>query len=131
MNRIPFFRSTLAAVLLALAPAAHTQTTTQPENLPKVQAQKGVQLQLTAMKTPLVFEPNRGQAVSRFQWIGRGAGFRIGLTSDGAMLEFRDRKAAAPSKQLFINSSGLTNPRTKQGSAQGTLVKLHLSGSNG
>ena len=62
---------------------------------------------------------------------GRGAGFRIGITSDGATLEFRDRKAAAPSKQLFVNSSELTNPRPKQGSAQGTLVKLRLLGSNG
>jgi hypothetical protein len=109
------------ATLLTVAPTAHTQTRTQPENLPKVQAQKGVQIQLTSMKTPLVFEPNRGQAVSEFQWIGRGAGFRVGITSDGAMLEFRDRKAAAPSKQFFVNASELTKPRTKQKSAQGTL----------
>ena len=130
MDRIPFLRFALMATLLTVAPTAHTQTSTQPENLPKVQAQKGVQIQLTSMKTPLVFEPNRGQAASEFQWIGRGAGFRIGITSDGAMLEFRDRKAAAPSRQLFVNASELTKPRTKQ-SVQGTLVKFHLLGSNG
>ena len=68
MARIQFLRFALTATLLTVAPTAHAQTRTQPENLPKVQAQRGVQIQLTAMKTPLVFEPNRGQAVSEFQW---------------------------------------------------------------
>ena len=82
------------------------------------------------MKTPLIFEPNCGQAVSEFRWIGRGAGFRVGITSDGAMLEFRDRKAAAPAKQFFVNAAELTKPRTKQESANGALFKFHLLSSN-
>ena len=130
MRRIPFLGLALGAALLTVASAVHTQTRTQPENLPKVQAEKGVQIQLSSMKTPLVFEPNRGQAISQFQWIGRGAGFRVGITSDGATLEFRDRKAAAPSRQSFVNASELTSPRTKQKVAQSTLVKFHLLGSN-
>jgi hypothetical protein len=102
MRRIPFLGLALGAALLTVASAVHTQTRTQPENLPKVQAE---QIQLSSMKTPLVFEPNRGQAISQFQWIGRGAAFRVGITSDGATLEFRDRKAAAPSRQSFVNAS--------------------------
>ena len=130
MTHIPFLRFALGAILLTAAPAVHAQNRTQPENLPKIQPQKGVQIELTSMKTPLVFEPNRGQAVSGFQWIGRGAGFRVGIASEGAMLEFRDRKAAAPSRQVFINASELTNPRTKQQSAQSAVVKFRLVGSN-
>ena len=130
MARIPFLRFALGVMLLTVAPAAHTQTRTQPENLPKVQPQKGVQIELTSMKTPLIFEPNQGQAVSEFQWTGRGAGFRVGITSDGAMLEFRDRKAAAPAKQFFVNAAELTKPRTKQESVNGALLKFHLLSSN-
>ncbi len=131
MARFPFLRLALTVMLLIVASTGHTQTRTEPENQPKAQAQKGVELQLSSMKTPLVFEPNRGQAVSEFQWIGRGAGFRVGIGSDGAVLEFRDRTAPAPSRRLFANASELTKSRQKQKSAQSTLVKFHLLGSNG
>ena len=92
MTRTSLLRLALAAVFLIVAPDARTQTKTiQPTNEPKVQTQPGVEIKLSDMKTPLVFEPNLGQANSEFPWIGRGAGFRVGINSDGATLEFRDR----------------------------------------
>jgi len=56
------------------------------------------QAQMLAGNAPLVFEPNRGQAPANVQWLARGSRFVIGLTSDGAVLEFRDEgnSPAAP-----------------------------------
>ena len=131
LARIPFLTFVLTAAFLILAPTVQMQTTAQPKSQPRAQSQKGVQIQLSSTKTPLVFEPNLGQAASEFQWIGRGAGFRLGITSDGATLEFRDRSAVTPSKPLFPNASQVTKSSTKQKSAQSTLVKLHLAGGSG
>src|ERR1700722_121782 len=124
MARIPFFPLALAVAFLISASGAHTQTQSQ------IQPQKGVLIQLSPTATPLVFEPNRGQAASNFQWIGRGAGFRFGITSDDATLEFRDRTITTPSKPPFPDASQV-KAQTKQKAAQSTLVKLHLSGSTG
>jgi hypothetical protein len=125
-----FLRFTIImAPFLIHTSAAQTQT--PPDNHTKVPTQKGVQFQLSPAKTPLVFEPNRGQAASNFQWIGRGAGFRLGIGNDGATLEFADRKATSPAKPKFLNPSDLLKPQAKPRSAPDTLVKLHLSGSNG
>ena len=132
MTRTSLLRLTLVAVFLIVAPDARTQTkTTQPTNEPKVQAQPGVEIKLSDMKTPLVFEPNRGQANSEFPWIGRGSGFRVGINSDGATLEFRDRATAARSRHVFTSAAEVTKPKTKQKSAHSSLVKMHLLGSNG
>jgi len=130
MARIPFLAVVLSAAFLIVAPTVHMQTKVQPKSQSSAQAQKGVQIQLSSTKSPLVFEPNRGQAASEFQWIGRGAGFRLGITSDGATIEFRDRAATAPSKPLFPNASQVAKSSTRQ-KTQSTLVKLHLSGSSG
>ena len=127
-----FLRLALMATFLIVASDAHTQTkTAQPTGEPKVQTQPGIEIKLSSMTTPLVFEPNRGQAVSEFQWIGRGAGFRVGINSDGATLEFRDRATVPRSRHLFASAAEVTKPKTKQKSAQGSLVKMHLLGSNG
>jgi hypothetical protein len=131
MAHISFLPFALTATLLIVAPPAQTQTKIQPSSQPKAQTAKGVQVQLSPAKTALVFEPNRGQAASNFQWIGRGAGFRLGITSEGATLEFRDHAATTPSKPLFPNVSQIAKSQTNQKSAQSTLVKLHLPGSNG
>ncbi|MBB5341567.1 SBBP repeat-containing protein [Tunturiibacter gelidoferens] len=123
---------TLTAALLVVAPAVQSQT--QPNIRPKIQktqTPQGVEVQLSSAQTALVFEPNRGQASSNYQWIGRGAGFRLGITSDGATLEFGEHTAAKSSKPLFPNASQLSKVQTKQKSAQSTLVKLHLTGSDG
>jgi hypothetical protein len=130
MSHTSFLPFALAATILALAPAVQTQTKSQPAS-PKTQTPKGVQVQLSSTNTALVFEPNRGQAASNFQWIGRGAGFRLGIASDGATLEFRDNATPTPSKPLFPNASQVKKSQSTQKSAQSTLVKLHLSGSNG
>jgi Beta-propeller repeat len=130
MTQISFLPFALTATLLVLAPTVQTQTKSQPSS-PKTQTPTRIQVQLSPAKTALVFEPNRGQAASNFQWIGRGAGFRLGIASDGATLEFRDNAATTPSKPLFPNASQVMKSKTTQKSAQSTLVKLHLSGSNG
>ncbi|WP_353063765.1 SBBP repeat-containing protein [Tunturibacter psychrotolerans] len=129
MAPISFLRFAVAAPFLILASTAQTQTS--PNNKTETPTQKGVQFQLSPAKTPLVFEPNLGQAASNFQWIGRGAGFRLGIGNDGATLEFADRKATSPAKPKFLNPSDLLKPQANPKSAPDTLVKLHLSGSNG
>ncbi|WP_433983809.1 hypothetical protein RBB78_24230 [Tunturiibacter empetritectus] len=129
MAHISLLPLAVTATLLVVAPAVQTQT--RPNIQPTTQTPKGVEVQLSSAKTALVFEPNRGQAASDFQWIGRGAGFRLGITSDGATLEFGEHAAAKPARPLFPSASQLRKLQTKPKSAQSTLVKLHLSGSSG
>ncbi|MBB5343821.1 hypothetical protein HDF10_001796 [Edaphobacter lichenicola] len=129
MAHISLLPLAVTATLLVVAPAVQTQT--RPNIQPTPQTPQGVEVQLSPAKTPLVFEPNRGQAASDFQWIGRGAGFRLGITSDGATLEFGEHAAAKPARSLFPSVSQLRKLQTKPKSAQSTLVKLHLSGSSG
>ncbi|MBB5329771.1 SBBP repeat-containing protein [Tunturiibacter gelidoferens] len=124
-----FLRFAVTATFLFFTSAAQPQTPSS--NKTQTPTQKGAQFQLSPAKTPLVFEPNRGQAASNFQWIGHGAGFRLGISNDGATLEFVDRKATPPAKPRFLNPSDLAKPQAKSKSAPSTLVKLHLSGSNG
>ena len=130
MARIPFLRFALGVMLLTVAPAAHTQTRTQPENLPKVQPQKGVQIELTSMKTPLIFEPNRGQAVSEFQWTGRGAGFK-----SRNHVRRRDAGVSRPQgccarETIFCQRSRTDEAKDKTKSVNGALLKFHLLSSN-
>jgi hypothetical protein len=127
MSRI-LFPFGLMAVLLITTPIAQAQTNAPQEGQQK--AQPGVQIQLSSLQTPMVFEPNRGQADSGFQWIGRGAGFRVGIASDGATIEFHDRAAGTRSKSIFPDASTTTKAQNRQKSARSTLVKLHLSGSS-
>jgi len=124
MARIPF-----ALTVTFLIPVLSAQT--QVNTSSPTQTQKGIQIQLSSTETPLVFEPNRGQAASNFQWIARGAGFRVGITSDSATLEFRDRTATTPLKSPFPDASQVKKPQTKSKAAQSTLVNMHLGGSNG
>lgn len=111
---------------------AQAQPTTQAtiKAQPQTKAKAPVPLNLT--QTPLVFEPNRGQAAAEFPWIARGQGFRIGITADGAALEFRDRAAAVP-RPLFRRpfDTAKSPASTGKKTAQSSLVKLHLSGSGG
>jgi hypothetical protein len=120
----------LGSCLLA-APMSYAQTKVPAKNMAKAPKQKGADLQLSSMKTPLVFEPNRGQADPAFQWIGRGAGFRVGLGTNGATIEFRDRNAAGSPKPAMPDLKQLAKAREKPKGAHATLVKLHLAGSSG
>ena len=120
----------LGACLLA-APMLYAQTKVPAKNMAKAPKQKGAELQLSSLRTPLVFEPNRGQADPAFQWIGRGAGFRVGLGANGATIEFRDRNAAGSPKPPIPDLKQLAKAREKPKGAHSTLVKLHLAGSSG
>ncbi len=70
---------------------------------------------VSAIKTPLVFEPNKGQADPAFQWIGRGAGFRVGLGANGATIEFRDRNAASSPKPAIPDLKQLAKAGKSEG----------------
>ena len=118
-------------VCLLTPPLAYAQTKVPVGKMAKAPKQKGADLQLSPVKTPLVFEPNRGQADSAFQWIGRGAGFRVGLGSDGATIEFRDRNAASGPKPAIPDLKQQAKAKGKSKGAHPTLVKLHLTGSSG
>src|SRR5438045_2282125 len=71
----------------------NAETKTPTKNGSKTQAPNKVhpvaQVQMLAANNPLVFEPNRGQAPANVQWLARASRFIVGLTSDGAILEFR------------------------------------------
>src|ERR1700735_3252802 len=121
----------LASTFLAAAPIAGAQTKAQVKNQGNAHSPKGTQIQLSSVATPLVFEPNRGQASPEFQWIGRGSGFVLGIEPAGASLEFRNPTVAAPlpAKPLFPNAPALTTQKQTVKKAQSELVRLHLAGS--
>ena len=133
MARLRFFVVIYAVLSFAWAGILSAQTKTQPKSQAKAPTQNGTQIQLSSLQTPLVFEPNQGQANSDFQWIGRGAGFRLGLGSDGATLEFRDATVAPLTRAKPSFPSALVSTKEKQPAtkSQSTLVKMHLAGSSG
>ena len=95
------------------------------------------QAQMLAGNAPLVFEPNRGQAPANVQWLARGSRFVIGLTSDGAVLEFRDEgnSPAAPRSLGALTAPPQPNVNrsarpTVPKAVKSSQVKLHLSGSS-
>jgi hypothetical protein len=130
MIRLSFFAVAIATTCLTAATAAHAQNKTPVQQTPKTRQQKGVPVQLSSAQTPLVFEPNRGQAAPEYQWIGLGAGFRLGVGADGATIEFQDRTLATPPKPDLPDASQLMKPREKEKTAESTLVKLRLAGSS-
>lgn len=121
----------LTSTCLALVPTADAQSRTQSNNARNGQSAKGTQVQLSSTPRPLVFEPNEGQGNPQFQWIGRGAGFLVGIGSGGASIEFRNRSAAPPqrAKQLFPSATALMKQKQSAKAPQSELVKLHLAGS--
>lgn len=134
------------AIAFSLAvPVAQAQTDAQtkapakvaPKNPKAAKTPAAAQAQMLAGNAPLVFEPNRGQAPANVQWLARGSRFIIGLTSDGAVLEFRDEgnppvtprslsALTAPAQPGTNRSARPTMPKAVKGSQ----VKLHLSGSS-
>ena len=88
--------------------------------------------------TPIVFEPNRGQASADVQWLARGPGFQLGITSDGASVVLHDRPAATAPAPLSQRTEGTDVPQIFQRppissppkGAKHNVVKLRLAGSN-
>ena len=114
---------------------------TETKSAPKAQAPaKGAAVPAAQMLTanaPLVFEPNRGQAPSNVQWLARGSRFMIGLTSDGAVLQFRDEGnppvSPASLNPLTAPPQSNVKPFTRRAvpkTIKSSQVKLRLSGSN-
>src|SRR5580658_1323977 len=88
-----FAVASLAAGIPARA-QAQAQSKTEAKAAPKTPAPAkkttAAQAQMLTANAPLVFEPNVGQAPANVQWLARGSRFIIGITSDGAVMEFRD-----------------------------------------
>jgi len=116
---------------LVWAPKVNSQTTVPANKLAKAPKQKGTAPEHTEVKTPLVFEANVGQASPSYQWIGRGAGFRVGVGANGATIEFRDRTASAGPKLPVPDVKNMTKRQEKAKGAQSSQIVLHLTGSGG
>ena len=132
----------LMAKPLLAQPQSDAQTKTQSKTASKAPAPakpgavQGARVQMLTANAPLVFEPNRGQAPADVQWLARGSRFIIGLTSDGAILEFRDEgnPPVIPQSLRPLTASPQPNPSSSARPAapkpiKSSLVKLHLSGS--
>src|SRR5215813_5018890 len=64
--------------------------------------------------TPIVFEPNRGQASADVQWLARGPGYQLGITSDGATVVLHDRPAATAPAPPSQRTAGTDVPQVFQ-----------------
>ena len=90
---------------------------------------------MLSASAPLVFEPNQGQAPANVKWLARGSRFVVGLTSDGAVLEFRDEGNPPASPQsLQPLTASQPNPRqlgrrTAPPPVKSSAVTLRLTGS--
>ncbi len=146
--RVTFVGFLLTATFLMPQPLAQPQSSAQPgrqtKSRPKLPSkpqapakpQVAAQAQMLTAIAPLVFEPNRGQAPANVQWLARGSRFIIGLTSDGALLEFREegnppltpqslRLLTAPSQPAPNRSARPAVPAR----IKSAVVRVHLSGS--
>ncbi len=139
MPRFLLLPFALTAAIFAAAPLTQAQTTPTPKSFTqsptqaKVQPKSQPQVQPLPSQTPLVFEPNRGQAAPNVQWLARGSGFSVALTSDGATIEFHDRAASqAPAASSSIPQllPVRTPSRGPLASVQSSVVQMHLSGGN-
>jgi Beta-propeller repeat len=134
-----FAVASLAAGIPARA-QAQAQSKTEAKAAPKTPAPAkkttAAQAQMLTANAPLVFEPNVGQAPANVQWLARGSRFIIGITSDGAVMEFRDEgNPPLPGHSLRTfatpppgNAGGFTRPVAPK-SEKSSLVKMQLSGS--
>ena len=61
-------------------------------------------------KLPLAFEPNRGQADAREQYLARGAGYTIALRPGGAAIATRQDTV----QLQFVGAKGLSRPVSEQ-----------------
>ena len=87
-------------------------------------------------KVPLGFEPNHGQTDTTVQYVSRGAGYCIFLTSDGAVLELNKSSGANGQKK----ESGIRRQAPENGSVRSTtdsgllttnsIFKMELVGAN-
>ena len=128
MARKLLFAITFAVTALVPVMPVPGQAATQAKKQPP--SQKKQSIQLPSNHSPLVFEPNRGQAEKDIQWLARAATYTVGITSDGATVAFR-QGASTPSKPLVPTAAQLAKPAARQPAAPSTQVKLHVSGSGG
>ncbi len=71
---------------------------------------------------PLTFEPNRGQAPAKFQWLGQGSTYRVLFDDESATIVIPDR---ADLQALSTRLPGTPPPRRLKYSA----VRMKLAGS--
>jgi hypothetical protein len=142
-DRLVVFLCLLTTPFLIAKPQSGAQTTTKTEIKSKASAPgeprttQATQAQMLTANAPLVFEPNRGQAPPNVQWLARGSRFVIGLTSDGAILEFRDEGNAPTTPRslgpLTASPQPNVSPSAKPAAPKPikySLMKLHLAGSS-
>jgi hypothetical protein len=129
MIRIALLAFALTATFVVGAPISPAQSRTEPKTHPKQKPQPQIQIEPT--NTPLVFEPNRGQAPANVQWLARGSGFNIVLGTDGASVEYHDAvPAAAVEAPVAKTSSALMMMKvsTKRTPPKVSVVKMHMTG---
>jgi hypothetical protein len=105
-------KSVAAIAAVALTAAACMSSTARSSTMPRPEA-------VTA-RLPIVFEPNRGQADARFDFVSRGEGYTLLLAADEAVFTLSPARAAdAP------GAASATQPRNG-----GSIVRMTLVGAN-
>ena len=120
-HAVVLLRGITLAVALSLAPLA-----TLWADLPKAAAPPPPSMAVAQSAyghLPISFEVNQGQTDSRVNYLARGHGYQLLLTPGEALLALRPpapHSSASPSPALSQSS--------RAGSAEGTLLHLHLLG---
>ena len=81
-----------------------------------------------SLPTPLIFEPNRGQASDEIQWIARGSGFQLALTSSGAAIMLQS--GASPAQPDSAPPRPSRRGRPGAASRQTSRVDMKLFGAH-
>jgi hypothetical protein len=112
--------------------AQHRRRTQPNDPMAMVRARSAA----TYRSLPLSFEPNQGQAATPVEYLARGKGYALLLTSNAAWLELRqppEQPKAAVREGFSLITSSFRNPTSvveaQRGSEQrASLVKMELVG---
>src|SRR5664279_6080907 len=85
--------------------------------------------QARPFRSPMIFEPNRGQAPPQVSWIARSPGYRVFLTSEGITITFRDHPARSPRDIVAPALFGLRQSVAAPSKPSNSTVRMKLTGS--
>ena len=105
MRRILLFQLVLGVTSLTAAPQAQT------------------------FRRPLVFEPNRGQAPAAVEWIARGPGYQLFLTSEGVTMVVREGTPEPPKQESIRGLLHAPAPPPASANPKYSTVRMKLTGS--
>jgi hypothetical protein len=109
-----------------------TQLTPDPRPLASKEpdATTTAKIQVTYGKLPLSFEANQGQTDGQVQFVARGSGYNLFLTSTEAVLQLRNADVGVWNEKPLLPTTKSKNLQSAIRNPQSTVLRMHLVGAN-